>query len=102
MDKLLLNSDNVLQLKLKNGNDNSDFNTATVYVTLYDTSGTEIPDETWPINMSYVAGSAGLYRATIADTVGLVDKQLVDAVIEANGGSGLYREFNKRMQVVKG
>lgn len=69
-------------------------NAATVTVTLKDEAdGTEVSGETWPLSMSYVTGSNGIYRATLADTLSLSEGSSYLAEISANAGAGLQGFF---------
>lgn len=64
-------------------------NSATVTVTVKDSTGVEIAGETWPLSASYVSGSNGDYRATLADTLTVVAGARYVAEVDADGGVGL-------------
>ncbi len=64
-------------------------NGATVTVTLKDRAGANVAGETWPLNMGYVTGSNGVYRATLAFGLTLQDGKPFTAEIVADGGLGL-------------
>lgn len=68
-------------------------NDAAVAVTLTDSSGTEVTGTSWPLTMSYVTSSDGIYRATLADTLSLTAGSTYTATISANGGAGLQGTF---------
>lgn len=89
--KLYLGNDNVLTLDgLQNGITEAYLNAATVSVTLVDADDAEVTGETWPLTMSYVAASNGVYRATLTDTLsGISAGDIVTAQVSANGGAGL-------------
>lgn len=64
-------------------------NTATVTVTLYEADGTtEVVGETWPLSMSYVAASDGVYRGTLQDGLTLLDGAIYKADVIADDGPG--------------
>ena len=64
-------------------------NNATVSVTLKDRAGADVAGESWPLAMNYVAGSNGVYRATLAFALALQDGKPFTAEIIADGGLGL-------------
>lgn len=64
-------------------------NNATVTVTLKDRTGADVAGEAWPLAMNYVAGSSGVYRATLAFGLSLQDCKPFTAEIVADGGLGL-------------
>lgn len=70
-------------------------NAATVAVTLKDSAGVALTGETWPKTMSYVAGSNGVYRATLAATIAAVsgDKLRAHLAVQGSGGEIDYREI---------
>jgi len=66
---------------------------ATVAVTLKDSDGAEVAGESWPLTMSYVADSNGKYRATLVDTLTLVDRARYTATITADAGAGMRAKW---------
>lgn len=64
-------------------------NAATVTVTLVDSVGAEVGNETWPLTMAYVSNSDGIYRATLNDDLTLILEARYTAKVSANGGAGL-------------
>ncbi len=97
-----LDSDNVITVSgLQNTIDDTYENTATVQVTLQDANGNEVAGDTWPLTMNYVSASNGIYRATLLDTLSVVEGNYV-AVITANAGVGQYRTFYVDVYYVKG
>jgi hypothetical protein len=81
-------NDNLLELVgLKDVVSGSFANSATVTVTLVDKDDVEVAGETWPLTMSYVAASDGLYRAVLKDTLTFVVDDLYTAKIDANDGA---------------
>jgi hypothetical protein len=101
---LYIGNDNILEL---NGllnvsvSPSTYVNTASVAVTLYDTNGDEVSGETWPLTMSYVASSNGVYRATLSDSLSLKVNRRYRAKITANGGAGLQGEWHENVQAVR-
>jgi len=76
----------------------------TATVTLVDATGTNVVGGTWPQALAYVAGSNGVYRATLAGaTLTLVpgDWYVAQLSIDAGGGLVDYRELPVEV-VIKG
>lgn len=93
---------NVLDLiGLKNEIDNSFINSATVFVTIKDEAGVDVPGASWPLAMNYVSASNGDYRAFISESLPFVDKTKYIAYIDANGGPNLvgHWEFHFKTTV---
>lgn len=63
-------------------------NTATVTVTLKTATGVNVTGETWPLAMTYVTSSNGVYRATLKDTLSLTANARYVATVSADGGAG--------------
>jgi hypothetical protein len=89
-EPLYIGNDHVVELRgLKDATTGAFLNAATCTVTLIDDqTGLNVAGETWPLAMAYVTASNGVYRATLADTLTLVDGQRYTARISANGGAG--------------
>ncbi len=49
-------------------------NDAVATVTLKELDGSEVSGETWPVSLSYLAGSDGNYAATFSDSVAILDE----------------------------
>lgn len=63
-------------------------NAATVTVSLEDSEGNAVVGESWPLALSYITASNGVYRAILRDTLTLaVDARYVAEVI-ADSGEG--------------
>jgi hypothetical protein len=54
---------------LKSAIDGSYVNDAIAAITLLDKAGSEVGGTVWPIGMSYVSGSNGVYRAILPDDI---------------------------------
>lgn len=81
-------SDMVIELNgLYDNLTGSYINTATVTVTLYDDNDVEIPGEVWPLTMSYVASSDGIYRATLLAAIDSEAQATGKAVINVSAGA---------------
>jgi hypothetical protein len=89
------NSSNLIEAQeVTNGATGAYENEATVTVTLLDEeTETEINGQSWPAPMPYVAGSDGVYRATLSRNLVLAGSQRLIARVVVDGGAGLYREF---------
>ena len=78
---------NILELRgLKDGITGVFINDADVLVTLETDAGVEVGPVSWPITMSYVPTSDGIYRATIGSELDLVAGGCYKAIIEADAG----------------
>lgn len=88
MTQVIFNlNDNLLELiDLKDIVADAFANSATVAVTLVDEDDVEVVGESWPLTMTYVAASNGLYRAVLKDTLTLVVDALYTAKIDVNDG----------------
>jgi hypothetical protein len=81
---------NVLDLiGLKNELSGASIDNATVTVTIKDDQGVNVAGATWPLTMSYVAASAGDYRAFLSEDLGFIAKGKYIAAIDADGGTNL-------------
>jgi hypothetical protein len=91
---LYVGNDSVLEVAaLKNELTGADLNAAAVTVQLKDSTGVDVAGETWPKNMAYVAGSKGIYRATLPYTLALAAGGRYVATIVADAGAGLRAEW---------
>jgi hypothetical protein len=87
-------SDMLLEVEhLSDDADGSSLDAATVRVTLRDAANNPVGGETWPLAMGYVTDSKGCYRATLADTLGVVAGQRYKAIITADAGPGRKAEW---------
>ncbi len=101
---LYVNTDNLWTVDgLKNGANGNFLNAAAVTVTLLEENKTtEVAGETWPKTVSYVALSNGIYQTTLPDVLSLVAKKRYFALVIADSGAGLHREWEVPCQAVKG
>lgn len=87
---LFVGNDTVLEIRgLKNEVTGGFLNAAAVSATLVDAEGDEVTGQGWPVNLSYVAGSDGVYRVTLPYSLGLTAGGRYTANVSANGGAGL-------------
>lgn len=71
-------------------------NGADVTLTLLDTvSGEAIVGQTWPLALTYIAGSDGDYRGTILDSIELSANQNLMAEVIVDAGAGLKRYWQR-------
>lgn len=82
-ETLYISNDNRIKyIGLKDADGNYQ-NAATVEVTLNDSNGNALSGQTWPLALSYVAGSNGDYQEVLQDTIsGLKDGDQLTAVID--------------------
>ena len=79
------NTNNLELNGLKSDLENTFINDATVLVTIYDNTGTEVSGVTWPLQMTYVLASDGNYVLGLTHDLPLVNGKLYKAFIDADG-----------------
>jgi len=85
---IYIGNDNVFRTRgIKNSLTNEFINDATVELTLNDLDGNEISGQTWPLTLTYIAGTNGEYQGTIDDAIDVEDGQTGEAVLEISGDS---------------
>ena len=73
--KITIGSDLLVTLTgLTDEDTGSLINNATVTVTVYNEAGVEVTGETWPVSLSYVAASDGIYTATLTSALVLSEQ----------------------------
>lgn len=72
---------------LKSDPENQYLNTATVTVTVKDSTGTNVTGISWPLTMSYVAASNGDYSTDLTSSLSLVANSHYVAYIEADAST---------------
>jgi hypothetical protein len=88
MSTLYISNDNLLTVSdLKNAATGLYINDATVSVTLVNKTSVPVAGQTWPQSMEWVAGSNGVYRATMEDDLVLTAGQLYTAKISVDAGN---------------
>ena len=91
---IFTSSDNIIEVRsLLNELTGANLNAATVTVTLKDSTGTNVPGDTWPKTMAYVTGSNGVYRATLGYALPLTADARYTATLVADAGAGLRRTW---------
>ncbi len=91
---LFIGTTNALELdELQNEVTGEYINNAGVTVTLRDANDAEVAGATWPMAMSYVADSDGLYRAFLPDTLSLLPDARYTADIVATAGASLVGKW---------
>lgn len=98
-------SDDVLEVAgLRNGLTGAYLNSGVAAtVTVVDSAGVDVVGQVWPLSLSYVTSSDGVWRATLVAALILVPGDWYTARLTIDGGGGLkdYREFPLEV-VVKG
>ncbi len=85
---VLVDNDNVVELELKNPITGDFLNAATVDITITDeASGVEVTGETWPLTISFVASSNGIYRVVLDKVIAFIAGTRYTAVINAREGN---------------
>lgn len=100
-DTIFVGNDNFLEVSaLKNSATDEFINDATVTVTLTDSAGSQVAGETWPLAVSYINASDGVYRATLRDTLTLTAGQLYRATVTADAGAGLLATWIRPLRAL--
>ncbi len=87
---IYLSNDHLLELRgLKNIATDAYIDDATVTAILVDEDDAQVSGQTWPLALSYVAGSDGIYRGTLTDSLSLTVDRVYTAQITVSGGSNL-------------
>ena len=63
-------------------------NDAAVTATVKDSNGAPLTGQTWPVVLSYIAQSDGIYRAILLESLPFQNKKTYTASIDADGGTG--------------
>ena len=69
-------------------------NDADVTATLFTLAGAQVAGQVWPVALSYLADTSGIYRATMADTLALEPNQRYRARVVADGGPGRRSQWD--------
>lgn len=88
------NNDMVVEVRgLENEVTGENINNATVTCTLLDAEGDEVSGQSWPMSMTYVASSAGVYRGTLPYTLGISPAGRYTLKIDVDAGAGLRGQW---------
>lgn len=97
--KLYIGNDNRILIEgLLNKAASTYLNSATVTVTLVDSTGAQVSGQSWPTTMSYIAASDGDYAGTLEDALSLTEHAWYTAQVTANGGAGLLGYWELAVQ----
>lgn len=90
-----VDNDNIIELRGLQDIDDNYINDATVtLVTIVDSADTLVTGQTFPVVMSYVAASNGIYRATVDDGLNLVHQTQYVAKVDVDATTeGLQAHF---------
>lgn len=92
---LYVGNDMILEVEGLTDEATGDFvNDADITATLYTQAGAEVAGQVWPVAMTYVADTAGIYRATLADTLSLTPNQRYRARVVADAGPGRRSQWD--------
>lgn len=90
MPSIYMQSDNVITVsEVKNALTDAYINNATVTCTLKDSAGVNVLGQTWPLTLSYVSASNGVYKGTLEDGLTLVRGRYYVAHVDIDAGSDL-------------
>lgn len=85
----------VLQVIVRNALTGAYINDATVNATIRDATGAEVAGQSWPMSLTYVPSSSGVYRAMLSSGIALVAGQSYRATFTiADPTSGATRTLN--------
>ncbi len=85
-------SDNVVELSgLKNEITGAFINNATVTAKVVDRNGVDVAGQSWPVTLTYVSSSDGVYRGTLSDSMSLARFDLYTVQVTASAGAGLQQ-----------
>ena len=88
LEVLYIDNDLVVEVNgLQEPTESAYQNSATVTCTIQDRSGTAVSGVSWPLTLSYVAASDGIYRGTVDSTASFVEGAQYEAVITAVSGT---------------
>lgn len=97
MDVLTLykGSDTFIELVGLHGqSDGSMIDTADVTVVLYDSGGNPVTGAAWPMTLTYLTNTDGVYRATLPDDLAVVAGQRYRALVTADDGPGRRSQWD--------
>lgn len=88
------NTMNVLLSGLQFEGEAGYINDAVATVSIFNSNGTEVTGETWPLALDYVAASNGDYEAVLNEDLALVKNKTytVEVIAEKDGNEGKWRE----------
>lgn len=89
------NNDMVLEVAgLRNETTGAFLNAASVSATLKDSAGTNVTGQTWPVALTYVPSSDGVYRVGLSNALVLTPSARYVAQISVDAGAGLRAEWD--------
>ena len=91
-----IDNSNLVELNgLKDKSADAYMNTASVRLTLFEPGGvTEVASATWPLALTYVTSSNGIYRGSITNLANFVEGHIYRAVVTASVSGGLVGKWN--------
>lgn len=85
---MYLDTSNVIEHKVLDRVNQRPVNSATVTAHLRNAAGADVVGETWPVTLSYVSGSRGVYRYFTSPTMDLTDNGEYELTVVADDGAG--------------
>ena len=95
---LYIGNDNTINLRgVRDGNSVAlnYINNATVVATLYDRDGNEVPGQTWPTSLGYIAASNGDYQGNLDDSLRIGERSGYTLEIEIDAGGDNKAKFRR-------
>ena len=74
---------------------------ATVTVTVLDSAGVAVTGETWPLALTYIAGSQGGFLGVLRNELAWTAGDLCTAVVVVDAGADQHGEFTLPLQVLQ-
>jgi hypothetical protein len=62
-------------------------NSTSVEATLQDSDGNEIANQSWPLKLTYISGSTGVYDGVVENDIDVDDGDLIWAIVDVTAGS---------------
>ena len=85
---IYLHPDNTLTFSATITNEGVPVNDATVTATLTDMSDVDVTGQSWPITLSYVTDSDGIYSASVTPVSGIVAGTKYKVILDVEGDGG--------------
>ena len=102
MSNLYINNDNLLSVEnLKNAATGVYINDATVSATLKNSSGVNVTGQSWPLTLTFVSSSNGVYRGTLEDGLVLNEGETYTAEITADAGADQIANWSISLPATK-
>jgi len=93
MSQIFLLNSHVFELVLSDAITGRPVTNASCTVTLRTSASATVAGQSWPLALTYVSGTDGIYRATLESDLTLVADSVYTAHVEADAGDGKIGHF---------